>query len=374
MDGEQPKIWLLDGSVGVTGGFVSAREIARALPGRVVLAAPAAARLPAAHLAEFARVERLPIRPLRRNLVDLLGYLPDLVRAGAGLARLLRRGGAEVLLVNDFYLVQAWVARRLGFRGRILVWVRIDPRRFGAAGQLWLRLMARCADGFVAVSEAVRGRLPRGLSARLLYDPVGSEYLSAPAALAAESRTFALVAHYIPGKGQETALEALDIARREVPELRLELWGGDLGLAKNRAYRAALERRARELGLGDAVRFHGFAPDPRRALAGSSGALVLSRSESFSRTALEAQALGLPVIATRCGGPEEILVDGETGFLVPVGDAAAVARAMVALCRDPARAERLGRAARERVRAHFAPERFARELAALVGGGGEGER
>jgi glycosyltransferase involved in cell wall biosynthesis len=73
---------------------------------------------------------------------------------------------------------------------------------------------------------------------------------------------------------------------------------------------------------------------------------------------LEAMALGRPVVAADVGGTAELVLDGDTGFLTPAGDAAAVARALVRLAADPARADAMGEAGRSRQRERFTGERM----------------
>jgi starch synthase len=70
-------------------------------------------------------------------------------------------------------------------------------------------------------------------------------------------------------------------------------------------------------------------------------------------------ACGTPVVASRVGGIPEVVVDGETGWLVPPGDEAALARALRDALGDPARARRMGEAGRRRVEAHFSWDRIA---------------
>ncbi len=230
-----------------------------------------------------------------------------------------------------------------------------------------MALSSRLSDSLVAVSRHVQGLLPTGMQSRLLYDPVSAEFLpDDPAPRPPATREFVFLGNYIEGKGQDLALEAFARLLPDVPQARLRFHGGDMGLDRNRAYRRALEARAASLGIAAAVTFGDFAANPRAVLAGAFAALNLSRSESFSRTVLEASACGLPVIATRSGGPAEILVDGETGLMIPVGDVAACAEAMRALCDDPARASRMGAAGRARVLATFAPVAFARALRGLI--------
>jgi glycosyltransferase involved in cell wall biosynthesis len=368
----RPVIFILDGSVAVTGAFVSARDMARALGGEadVVLILPDTARIPTAELGDFTAVHRLPIRSLRRSLRAVATYLPHLVRATWLLrARMARHPGA-VLLVNDFYLIQGPLLRAMAYKGPILTWVRIDPAAFGRIGQLWLRLSARLSDQLIAVSRHVQGLLPEGTSARLLYDPVSAEYLDPlpllPEQSASGGRDFIFLGNYIEGKGQDLALEALALLLPDVPQARLRLYGGDMGLARNRDWRRALEAQAQRLGIAHAVTFGDFAADPRAVLIGGFASLNLSRSESFSRTVLEASACGLPVIATRSGGPAEILVDGATGLMIPLGDASACAQAMRELCDDPDRAARMGAAGRIHVLQTFAPDAFSRALKTLI--------
>ena len=87
--------------------------------------------------------------------------------------------------------------------------------------------------------------------------------------------------------------------------------------------------------------------------------LFLSTSdfEGLPNALIEAQGLGLPAVATRCPfGPDEIVDDGVTGLLVPVGDAEALAGAVAELARDPERRRRMGEAARRRARERFGVE------------------
>ena len=87
--------------------------------------------------------------------------------------------------------------------------------------------------------------------------------------------------------------------------------------------------------------------------------VVASDQEPFGRTVVEAMATGLPVVATRCGGPEEIIVDRETGLLVPLDDPRAMADAVEAVVRDPDLARKMGQAGRRRAEASFSLKAYA---------------
>lgn len=372
MTGEQlrmlPVIYLLDGSVAVTGAFVCARNIARALAGRarVVLVLPRHSTIPDIEARDFAGVRRLPLVPLRRSVRSVLAYVPALVAASVALRWRMRRDGACILIVNDFYLMHGTLCRITGYRGRILTWVRIDPAAFGAwLSGLWLRLAALSSDRIVAVSRHILGRLPQGLRADLLYDALDS--LSEGSQLASRGPgRFVFIGNYIPGKGQDHAIEAFAALALDHPDVTLDFFGGDMGLPKNQAYRDSLAERVAELEMKDRIRLHDFIADPGAARERALAALNFSASESFSMTVLEASGAGLPVITTRSGGPAEIIEDCVTGFVVPVGDIGAMTTAMRALADDPPRAAEMGAAGRERVAQMFSAETFRSGLFALL--------
>ncbi|HEY4099467.1 MAG TPA: glycosyltransferase [Gemmatimonadales bacterium] len=150
-------------------------------------------------------------------------------------------------------------------------------------------------------------------------------------------------------KDQETLLRAARIVADQEPAFHLDIVGdGEL--------RDPLERLASELSLGETVTFHGMQQDIRPFLARADAFVLSSTSEGIALTLLEAMAAGLPVVATDVGGNREVVVPGETGFLVPSGDPAALAGAMTALFSSPARMRRFGDAARRRAVAEFSVE------------------
>ena len=142
-------------------------------------------------------------------------------------------------------------------------------------------------------------------------------------------------------KGIGLAIRALAVARRRRPDLRLDIAGtGD--------HRAELERLAAELGLADAVRFHGFVSEADKlALLRRAWANVFpSPKEGWGITVVEAAACGTPSLASDSPGLRDSVRHGETGFLVPHGDVDALAARMLELADDPALVARLGDSAR----------------------------
>ena len=139
-----------------------------------------------------------------------------------------------------------------------------------------------------------------------------------------------------PAKGYDLLLQAA--AGLRAAPLRFVIAGqGKPGL-----YDRLLAQRAR-LGLEDRVQFLGFVADAPEFLSNLDMFLLPSTSEGFSISTIEAMAAGLPVLATRCGGPEEILTHGETGLLVEKGSSRALVEGLQTLITDSRLRDRLAR-------------------------------
>lgn len=361
------RVVIVDPSPAPTGALRAAINIAHALapdtPVWLVIAATA--RVDALDLSMFARVVRVPMRQIRRSPADLMLFAPGLLAATWTLRRLLRPD--DVLVVNDFYLLHGWLLRRTGFRGRIVTWVRIDPLAFPATLQRgWIGATRAASDAVVAVSGFIAGRMRgAGIETRVIYDPVDATP-APPRSEAAPQQRIVQIANFTRGKGQNDAIAAFARIADRFPHACLILHGGDMGLQRNRDYCAELERQAQASGVGDRVLFRGFVSAIAPVLAKADVALVLSHRESFSLSCLEASGCGVPVIATRCGGPEEIVEDGDTGLLCDVGDVAAIAAAMERLLADPACAAALGARGAVSVRRRFSADTFAAQLRAVL--------
>jgi glycosyltransferase involved in cell wall biosynthesis len=224
-----------------------------------------------------------------------------------------------------------------------------------AATVVWLaeQPLARAyrRAGFHAISESTRDDLvARGVPPdriRVIHPGVDSVGLSPDARARAASPGFVYVGRLKRYKGVDTALRALAIARRTRPDLRLDIAG-------NGDHRAALEALARRLDLGSAAVFHGFVPEAEklRLFRAAWANVFPSPKEGWGITVVEAGACGTPSLASDSPGLRDSVRNGETGFLVPHGDAEALAARMLELAAAPALVERLGAAARGFAEAH----------------------
>lgn len=366
------RVVVVDPSTAPTGALRAAVNIAHGIAARreaeieTILVLPASSRVDDVDLSTFTHVIRVPMRQIRRAAVDLALYAPTLLAAAIRLRRMLRDD--DVLVINDIYLLHGWMVRRLGFRGRIVTWVRIDPLVFPAAlRRVWIAAMRDASDAVVTVSEFIVGRLrAEAIEADLLYDPVDPALVPTRDLARHGPRdgvqSIVQIANFTRGKGQDDAIAAFARIAARFPRARLNFYGGVLGLQRNRDYLAELKCQADATGLGGRIAFHDFARDVAGTLADADVALVLSHRESFSLACLEASQSGLPVIATRCGGPPEIVDDGETGLLCDVGDVEAITAAMERLLDDPAHAAAMGARGAASVRQRFSSAAFAAGL------------
>jgi len=132
-----------------------------------------------------------------------------------------------------------------------------------------------------------------------------------------------------------------------------------------------LQQRLTDLGIAERVRCHPYLPPAQLAqvLQGLDLFVIPSHQEGLCIAALEAMACGVPVVSTRCGGPEEFVLEGRTGQLVDA-EPGAMAQAIQAICGDRVVQRRLGSGASAWVREHASPQSarrlFRRELEALL--------
>ena len=163
-------------------------------------------------------------------------------------------------------------------------------------------------------------------------------------------------------KGQHVFLEAasrLRAAGRE--DVRFVIVGAPL--FGEEAYEQELRQMVERAGLAEQVEFLGFQEDVPAVLRGLDLLVHASVTpEPFGQVVIEGMAAGLPAIGTDGGGVREIITHGENGLLVPMGDAAALARALEDLLGDPEKARRLALAGQAHVRAHFTAEQAARKI------------
>jgi glycosyltransferase involved in cell wall biosynthesis len=178
-----------------------------------------------------------------------------------------------------------------------------------------------------------------------------------PAALPYPRPVLGTVARLVPGK----RLDVLLAAAARLPDVSVVIVGD--GPASE-----PLRSLADELGIGARVHVLGWRDDAREITAALDVFVLPSEAEGVPMTILEAMRAGVPVVASDVGSVRDAIDDGETGVLVPVGDAGALADAIAALLADDERRARLVASARERVRSSFSSASAARWFESVYAG------
>ncbi len=160
-------------------------------------------------------------------------------------------------------------------------------------------------------------------------------------------------------KGHEEFLRAASIILSSFPQAKFLVAGMDF--SRDRKNLAALETLIAQLNIGGSVQMIGWVEDLPACYGALDVFVSASHTESFGLAIAEAMAGNTPVVATGTEGAKEIIIDGESGVLVPVGDAASLAAAVIDLLNDENKRHNLAVSGRERIQAQFSLERMVEE-------------
>lgn len=279
------------------------------------------------------------------------------------LAKLMRACKTELVLSTLFYADIIAALASLFYKPKALLSWEVITGQLDWYQVLAYRLLAGRFDHVAAVSDSIHPfiRGMRGMKAErisTIYYGVDLEKYQPHGQRSAGELVFGTVARLVHQKGHTWLLQAIPPVVQASPQARWRFAGdGDK--------RAGLEAQAGQLGITRAVEFLGSRSDVQDLLGTFDVFILPSLWEGFPNVLLEAMASGLPVIATAVEGTVEMVVDGETGRLVPKENSAALTAAMLELAAAPALRERMGRAGRKRVEEHFSLARQVREFEAL---------
>ena len=323
----------------------------------------------------------------RGVVVHELDFAPQRLARAVGELRALVFSRQIEIVQGTGYLTNLLTRRAVkGLDVKLVNAVHVEPRASVANGGSKATAMARMladwasagrVDRFVAVSQAVAD----AVAAQLKLDPsavtVIRNGVDAEAVRSAamgviggklpcgDGPLVGTVGRLEPVKGTGDFVRAAAPVLDRMPDARFAIAGS--GTNESRLYTVAaavdVSHRLQILGHVSAV---------ARFIDALDVFVMPSLSEGLGIAALEAMALGKPVVATDVGGLPEVVVDGETGLLVPAGEPTSLARAIVQLLEDPERARAMGAAGRERVEREFTLTRMGREWLAvyeeLIGG------
>lgn len=336
------------------------------------------------HSDHRAALQRMGVRLVQLPMKRLLSPLAD-VRALAALVRLIRRerfqvvhthmskgallGGIAARIADAPVVVNT--AHNLGAIAMPRAWVRALFRVYDR----WL--LGTTTDAVITVTERVRDAVvaQRILPAARVH-AIANGIVAAPRASEAQRQqarralrreigaaddapVIGCVARLVWFKGLDTLVDALPAVLRVCPDVQVAV-AGDGPL------RAELAARAAALGVADRLHLLGERNDVPQLLRGFDLFVLPSVSEGMPLTILEAMGAGLPVVATAVGGVPELMVAGETGLLVPPGDAVALAPALQRLLCDAPLRRRMGDNGRRRLLSDFSADAMVAATDALL--------
>jgi glycosyltransferase involved in cell wall biosynthesis len=218
-------------------------------------------------------------------------------------------------------------------------------------------VVAPSADSLALARDALGGFAP-GVRARVVYNGMDVARIVGEAGDGAdggEGMRVGMVGNLDARKNPLALVEALAEVRGTLPGARAAL----VGAFRDPAYERLVRARIATLGLDAAVEVTGFLANPFPRVRTLDVLAHPARRDPFPLALLEGMALERPIVASAVGGIPEMIEDGVSGVLVPPDDTGALARALVALLRDPAGRARIGRAARARLETRFSLDGFA---------------
>lgn len=354
-------ILIIENSIGFTGALKAALKEADLLSDnyRFVFVVPSRSSAKKIIAEKGYTLYDLPFREISRSPVNLLLYFPTLLLNYFRLHKIVKKEQCHYIQVNDFYNLLGAMMKFFGWKGKLITYVRFLPYAMpGLLRKIWTKMAQRYSYKVIAVSDAVLKQLPARSNTIRIYDPVSFEEKNIVAAPGTDTISFLYLANFTRGKGQEHAINAFASAFQQNKNIRLHFYGGVMGLAKNKAFRAELATAVIDAGLGKVVSINDFADDVETVIKNSDAVLNFSEAESFSMTCAEASYYGRPVIATRSGGPEEIVEDSVSGFLVDKGDTTAMAERILLLASSGELREKQGIAGKNKIRQQFSDEQF----------------
>jgi glycosyltransferase involved in cell wall biosynthesis len=250
----------------------------------------------------------------------------------------------------------AVVSRRVDFRVATNVGSRLKYRM---PVDRYLCISRGVADVMRAAGIAERKLVlvPSGIELARPEESAAAPDLRALAGIPGGAPVFGTVAALAPHKNHADLLRAAAAVVRQAPEAHF-VWIGE------GECRAALERQRADLGLEGAVHLFGFRADAQRLMRQFTVFVLSSYLEGLCTSLLDAQALGVPIVATAVGGVPDVVQDGVNGRLVPGRDPAALATAMIEALREPERRAAWAARARETVRAFSADQMVERTVQA----------
>lgn len=294
-----------------------------------------------------------------RNFIEQLFYIPrtfsgDVLLPMLHLTRIIKRNKIELVHSwgSGIWDLTSLIAAQLCGIPFLHGGIRSTPSslRFGHQLSRWV---AKYADAVVANSYAglKAFKIQNSCKAKVIYNGLDYEHL-VKLAIEPISNTICMVSNFRSEKDHQTLLLAMPEVIKHIPDTKLYLVGQDSGTLKK--VRFLID----QLGLSEKVILITDSLEPQYVIAKSQIGILTTFGEGLSNVILEYMALSKPVIATDVGGNPELVIDGTTGYLVPLTSPAALAEKIVELLTVREKLNEMGKAGHELVVNKFTFEKM----------------
>jgi glycosyltransferase involved in cell wall biosynthesis len=291
------------------------------------------------------------VRYIKQNKIDLIhtGYRPRDAFYGVLIAKL--AGVRTIVHVHSEY--GDWIGGRV-------------------------RWAMRQADGIMTISQFVsRSVIAAGFAPEKVYCVLNGidisrwnyntdrQQVREEFGLAPDVPLLVIISRVVPPKGHQLLLAALAIVKKQVPQIKLLIVGGEDpsggGLEDGRLFGPVLQQQVHELQLDENVVFTGPRSDIQHILAASDIFTMPAIGEGFGLSFAEAMAMKKPVVALDEAGTPEVVEHGKSGLLSQPGDVQQLAENILTLVKDPVLCKQMGEYGRTRIEQYFNAERMARD-------------
>ena len=292
------------------------------------------------------------------NPIRLIDFLTSLIIVSLKLSKIVNANKIEIIYSNTVKSNIYGITVKL-ITGKKLIWHARDnvKKNFLAA------LLTRYSDRIVCVSRHIYDQVNApSLKKAIIHGGIDTKEWKLPLKnnlilrddlnLESDTKLVAQIGQLTCWKNCLDYIEAARYILQKTDRVHFLLIGDDISGRENE-YKDQLHKRVEDLGLVKCFTFLGYRKDVKDIMSQIDLLIHTAINEPFGRVIIEAMALGKPVISYNCGGPGEIIVDGETGFLVPLFDKENIAKRTIILLKDNSLAVKFGKAGRKRVMNKF---------------------
>jgi len=306
--------------------------------------------------------------------------LSNLIRGCRAVLDVCRKNGIDIIHANDNTVLFYAVVPSMICRCASIWHVRSPIRKLGITGRFLARHSTRILSCSESAALPVREQAPKCIDRiRVLYDGVDAQQIEEMSKqdslrklhdIPPDVPLAGMIGRISESKGQDVFIRAAVIIREMHPKARFviagsAIAGSEQALKADEEYERKARRLVDELGIGDNVIFTGYSKNIPAIVKDLDAVVVPSRQEPLGLVALEAMALGVPVVASNVGGLCESITDKFNGLLVPPDAPGALALAISKLWQDKQLVERLTANGRQTVREKFSADAHAAALQAI---------